>query len=115
MTMGSNIEMILGKLPEAERNEVFQFAGMLTDPLTRRIMAKLASLQSPISTDSVPVGKLEGDKGTVISRLSNLERVGLVRSEKTPAENGFCKKYFINEKGKKFVAQYMQSESKLYA
>ncbi len=113
MTM-DNLDAIFEKFQDSEEREIFQFAGMLTDPLTRRIMAKLASPQSPISTDSIPTTKLNGDKGAVISRLSKLERTGLLTSEKIKAEGGFCKKYFINEKGRNFVTSYMQNESERF-
>lgn len=109
-----NLATVTEKLQEGDERQMFQLAGMLTDPLTRRIMAKLASPQSPISTDSVPTTKLDGDKGAIISRLSKLERVGLLTSEKVKAEGGFCKKYFINPKGKSLVSKYMESESKLF-
>ena len=108
-----NIATVIEKLQEEDERQMFQLAGMLTDPLTRRIMAKLASPRSPISTDSMPL-KLDGEKGAIISRLSKLERVGLLTSEKVKAEGGFCKKYFINEKGKSLVSKYMRSESKLF-
>ena len=114
MTM-YNIEKIIGKFHGSEESQMFQFAGMLTDPLTRKIMAKLASPQSPISVDSIPTTKLEADKGAVISRLSKLEKIGLLRSEKVKAEDGFCKKYFINENGKKLVSNYMKKESQQFA
>ncbi len=110
----NNIEKIIEKFEGSEERQMFQFAGMLTDPLTRKIMAKLASPQSPISVDSIPT-KLDADKGAVISRLSKLERVGLLSSEKVKAENGFCKKYFINEKGKNLVSNYMKKESQQFA
>lgn len=110
----NNIEKIIGKFNGLEERQIFQFAGMLTDPLTRRILAKLASPQSPISVDSVPTSKLGADKGAVISRLSKLENVGLLSSEKVKAENGFCKKYFINENGKSLVSNYMKKESRQF-
>ena len=102
------------KLADNDERQVFQLAGMLTDPLTRRIMAKLARPQSPISVDSIP-RVLKGDRGAVISRLSRLEQAGLLRAEKVRAENGFCKKYFINENGKALVSKYMKTESELFA
>ena len=111
----SNIEAILGKFQGSEESEIFQFAGMLTDPLTRRIMAKLTSPNSPISVDSIPTTILGADKGAVISRLYKLEKTGLLRSEKVKADGGFCKKYFINENGKKLVSNYMKKESQQFA
>ena len=110
-----NMEKIIGKFEGSEENQMFQFAGMLTDPLTRRILAKLASPQSPISVDSVPASELDADKGSIISRLSKLESAGLLNSEKVKAENGFCKKYFINENGKNLVSNYMKKESQQFA
>lgn len=103
----------MDKLDDDDERRVFRLAGMLTEPLTRKIMARLASPQSPISVDSIPKGL--GDRGAVISRLTRLELAGLLRSESVKAENGFCKKYFINDKGRDLVSKYMQKESKEFA
>lgn len=107
------IASVIGRLEDNDERQVFRLAGMFADPLTRKIMAKLASPQSPISVDSIPP-VLEGERGAVISRLSKLEQAGLLNSEKTPTKNGFCKKYSINDKGKSLVSKYMKAESKLF-
>lgn len=103
-----NLASSLEKLSDADERRAFELAGMLVDPLTRGIMARLAG-QGPVSADGVPEGP--GGRGAVISRLARLERAGLLESEKAKAEDGFCKKYFINEKGKEIVSRYMQKES----
>lgn len=101
------------KLGDSDERRVFKLAGMLADPLTRRIMAKLASPQGPISVDGIPK-ELNGDRGATISRLSRLEQAGLLRSEKVSAGSRFCKKYIINDNGRDPVSKYMKEESKLF-
>ena len=108
-----NIDILEG-IDEAKRAQLFDLAGVMTDPITRRILAKLSSGGSPIAVDSVPTDKLQAKKSQVVSRLLNLEKKGFVRSSKVTAQNGFCKKFFINEKAVPLVAQLMKPESKLY-
>lgn len=109
-----NMDKILGKLQDSEEEEIFQIVEMLGDPLTRRIMAKLASPQSPISVDDIPTDKLNGERGAIISRLDKLERRGLVKSEKIETKMGFGKKYIIKDKARDWVTKYMSKELKQY-
>lgn len=106
---------ILEGLDETERKQLFHLAGIIADPITRRILAKLSSQQSPISVDSIPLEKLDASKPQVVTRLTKLEKMGWVKSEKVKSQNGFCKKYFINEKGQTIVSKLMKVESKLYS
>ena len=108
-----NIDILEG-IDEPKRAQLFDLAGVMADPITRRILAKLSSKGSPIAVDSVPEDKLQARKSQVITRLVNLERKGFVRSSKVTSQNGFCKKYFINDKAVPLVAQLMKAESKLY-
>ena len=107
----NSINTIFDKLEDSERQQVFQFAEMLTDPMTRRIMAKLASTHSPITTDKLPIDLLKGSKAAIISRLSRLKRAGIISSESVESEDGFCKRYSINENGEELVSKYMHKES----
>jgi len=106
---------ILEKLGETERTQFFHLAGVVADPITRRILAKLASNQSPISIDSIPLERLEAGKPQIVTRLVKLEKMGLVRAETVKSQNGFCKKYFINERGTDIVSKIMGVESKNYS
>jgi len=106
---------ILKKLGETESTQFFHLAGVVADPITRRILAKLDSNQSPISVDSIPIEKLDAKKPQIITRLVKLEKMGLVRAETVKSQNGFCKKYFINEKGTDIVSKLMRVESKNYS
>lgn len=108
-----NIDILEG-MDETKRAQLFDLAGVMADPLTRRILAKLSSKGSPISVDSVPTDKLQGKRSNVITRLVTLEKKGFVKSSKVTSQNGFCKKYFINEKAIPLVEQLMKPESKLY-
>ena len=106
---------VLENMVESDRTKLFHLAGVIADPITRRIMAKLASNQSPISIDSIPLEKLDASKPQIITRLVKLEKMGLVKAEKVKSQNGFCKKYFINEKSLDIVSKLMREESKLYS
>lgn len=109
----NNIDILEG-LNKEKQAQFFDLAGIMTDPITRRILAKLSSKGSPISVDSIPVDKLQAKKAQVVTRLINLEKKGFVTSSKVASQNGFCKKFFINEKAKPLVEQLMKPESKLY-
>ena len=105
--------MEYSKINDMDRQEIqntMQVVGMLTEPLTRRIMAKLASKHSPIAANDVPTDLLKASKPQIISRLSRLERFGLVRSERKTVSAGFCKEYRINDSGKRWVHDYMTTE-----
>ena len=106
---------ILGKLPGGSEKEIFRLAGMLTDPLTRDILAKLDSKHSPILTNDIPTGLLRAEKGKIMSRLYKLHKIGLLTSTPMKKGDGFCKEYAINEHGSSLVRKYMRSESKRYA
>jgi len=104
---------IMGKLGDSSV-DFFSLAGILADPLTRKILAKLNSNGSPISIDAVPVDKLDADRPSIINRLITLDKVGFVNSVKVPSTKGFCKKYIINDKGTMIVNLLMSSESMLF-
>jgi len=101
---------VTDKLEDKEEGQMFQLAGILADPLTRKIMAKLASSHGPIATNDVPTAGL-GDKGAIIVRLNRIESAGVAQSQKVHINNGFCKRYSLNDKGRKYVSKYMQAES----
>lgn len=114
--MSSNIvNNLMEKLGSDDYTKFFHLAGVVADPITRKVLAKLASPQSPISIDSIPVDKIGADKPMIINRLVQLEKLGLVKSEKVKSQHGYCKKYFINDKGVEIVDKLMSTESKLYS
>ncbi len=116
MTMNTNVvNNLMEKLGSDDYTKFFHLAGVVADPVTRKVLAKLASPQSPISIDSIPVDKIGATKPVIITRLVQLEKIGFVRSEKVKSQHGYCKKYFINDKGNDIVNKLMATESKLFS
>ena len=111
----SGIISLMEKLGSDNYTKFFHLAGIVADPVTRKVLAKLASPQSPISVDSIPIDKIGADKSVIITRLVQLEKLGLVRSDKVKSQHGYCKKYFINDKGIQIVDKLMTAESKLFS
>ena len=109
------VNEILGNLNEVQRGKALEFAGALADPLTRRILAKLTSKHSPISVDNIPTQLLGAQRPEVISRLSRLERYGLVSSNNMTKDGTVHRRYEINDAGKELVHKYMKEESKNFA
>ena len=105
-----NYSRTLDDMDEQDREKTLQFVSVLADPLTRRIMAKLASKHSPIAVNNVPAERLNTTKPQIISRLCRLERYGLVTSHKKTTDNVFYKEYSINENGRRWVDGYMRDE-----
>ena len=98
MTVNYNtINSLLQKLGTNNYTKYFGFAGILAEPATRIVLAKLADM--PISTDAVPADEIGVEKFMIITRLVNLEKMGLAKSEKVKSDQGYCKKYFINKRG----------------
>lgn len=97
----------MGKLDQ----ETLSFISVVADPLTRRIMAKLASKHSPIAVDAVPTKLLNASKLQIVSRLCRLERQGLVTSKRKNMEDDtFYKEYSINDNGRALVDSHMSNE-----
>lgn len=90
-------------MDERAQKETLLFVGVLADPLTRRIMAKLTNKHGPITVNNVPTDLLKATKSQVISRLCRLERYGLVTSKKHISSGEFFKEYSINESGRRWV------------
>ena len=100
----------IDKLDDQEMNATMRSLGMLTDPTTRKIMAKLASKHSPIAVNRVPVDKIGASRPQIISRLCLLENCGYVTSTKEMDGDSFYKIYRISKLGSKFVDKYMSAE-----
>ena len=111
----NSVNEILGNLNEVQRGKTLEFAGALADPLTRRILAKLASNHSPISVDNIPTNLLNAQRPEIISRLSRLERYGLVSSNNITKNGTVHRRYEVNKTGKDLVHKYMKEESKNFA
>ena len=88
---------VIETMTDSNSSKLFHMSGVLADPETRKIMKHLA-LPTCIHTDSIP-DSLDISKSHIISRLITLEKIGITNSEKEKTKNGFCKKYWLSEKG----------------
>lgn len=106
-----SISKLLDKLTVEQKNHLV----VLNDPMTRKIMAKLASKHSPIMANDIPLGKLGiENEVSVLSRLSFLEKSGLATSTKEKNKGKFTKKYTLNSKGIALVNSEMKREKNLF-
>ncbi len=105
------ISEILGKLTQDQKNHLV----ILNDPMTRKIMAKLASKHSPITSNDIPLDKL-GIKNevSVLSRLSFLEKNGLATSTNVQSNGKHAKRYTLNSKGMALVDSEMKREKTFF-
>ena len=109
------IEKILEKLDEAERTQLGSFIQMLHDPLSRNILAKLASPHTPMCLNDLPLKKLDADNSvSVVSRLHKLESMNLVESEMIKQDSGAYRTFHITDGGREIVQKYMKVESDRY-
>lgn len=109
------IDKILGKLDESERAELGSFIHMLHDPLSRNILAKLASPHTPMCLNDVPLEKLDAnDSVSVMSRLHKFENMNLVKSEMKKHNSGAYRTFSITDGGKEIVQKYIKKESERY-
>ena len=92
-----------------------KMAGVISDPLTRKILAKLSSKHSPINTNAIPIDKLNAKKLQIINRLARLENVNLVTSELIKSDNGYCRRYTANDNGKSIAKQLLSKELKEFS
>lgn len=68
MTMSPNLaDNLMEKLGSDDYTKFFRLAGVIADPVTRKVLAKLASPSSPISIDSIPVDKIGAAKSAIIT------------------------------------------------
>ncbi len=110
------IDEIFGKLSTEQKYKVAQFSHIVNDPLSRRVLAKLASPHTPMCLDDMPIAKLQvTSPASVLSKLNLLERAGLVYSEMAKHDSGVFKTYHATEQGKETVVKYMKAEAKQFA
>lgn len=102
--------VLVEHIAKRDRADAITIVSMLADPLTRKIMAKLASKYSPIAANAVPVERLNASKLQIMSRLCKLERYGLVTAKKKTMDGSFYKEYHINDNGLDLVNNHMSNE-----
>ena len=109
------IEKILEKLDDAERTELGSFIHMVNDPLSRNILAKLASPHTLMCLNDLPLESLDAnDSMSVISRLHKFENINLVESKMVKQDSGAYRTFSVTAQGKQIVEKYIKKESKRY-
>ena len=109
------IEKILEKLDEAERTELGSFIHMLHDPLSRNILAKLASPHTSMCLNDLPLEKLDAtDSVSVMSRLHKFENMNLVESKMVKLGSDAYRTFHVTAQGKQIVEKYMKKEFERY-
>lgn len=110
-----NTSNVLAEMNDQDLQDTLRSLSVLADPLTRRIMAKLASKHSPIAANAIPTDMLEASEAAIISRLCRLESYGFVTAAKNhPDDETFYKVYSINETGRRMVVNSMTAESEKF-
>lgn len=101
---------IIDNLDDQQLSDTLLSLSALADPLTRRIMAKLASKHSPIAVNAIPTEKLQASSPDIISRLCRLESYGFVTSIKKTDNGSFYRVYSLNSTGQRVVKNHMATE-----
>lgn len=95
---------------DQQLNDTLTSLSVLADPLSRKIMAKLASKHSPIAVNAVPTKMLNASKAAIISRLCRLESYGLATSVREKDGDLTYNVYKLNAVGERLVKNHMSVE-----
>lgn len=110
------IDKILEKLDADERSQLGGFVQMLNDPLSRKILAKLASPHTPMCLNDLPLKQLEAsDSVSVMSRLHKFEGMNLVESKMIKHQSGAYRTFDVTAEGRTIVEKYMKKEAETFA
>ena len=101
---------ILNNMAEPQSDAVIRFAGILADPLARRIMAMLAASNGHVAAYDACAKFPDNYKVEVLSRLGRLERCGVVVTVRVKVGDMIYKTYRITDPGKGFVEKHMGHE-----
>lgn len=111
-----DLDRILGKLDAGERSQLGAFAQMINDPLSRNILAKLASPHTPMCLSDLPLKELQAkDSVSVMSRLHKFEQLKLVESKMVKHESGAYRTFEVTSQGRTIVDKYMKQEQAFFA
>ena len=110
--MISMVISILNNMPKPHRDALIRFVGILTDPLTNRIMAMLAASNGSVAVHDVCARFPDSYKVEVLSRLDRLELCKIVVIGRVQAGGMVYKTYHITDLGKGFVEKHMGHESR---
>jgi predicted transcriptional regulator len=110
------LDKILKKLDVSERSQLCNFMQVLSDSLSRKILAKLASSHTSMCLNDLPLKQLEvADSISIMSRLHKFERMNLVKSKMIKHESGAYRTFDITDAGRRIVKKYLKKEAKLFA
>lgn len=111
------IENIMSKLSVNDQQEMARFSHIVNDPLSRRVLAKLASPHTPMCFNDIPLAKLDTTSTVmVISKLNLLEKAGLAESKMIKNSNGSVyKTYHATDVGTETANKYMRIEAEQYS
>ena len=105
---------ILNNMAEPQSDAIIRFAGILADPLTRRIMAMLAASNGYVAAYDACAKFPDNYKVEVLSRLGRLERCGVVVTGRVQVCGMVCKTYSITDQGKDFVEKHVEHEFRTF-
>jgi ferric iron reductase protein FhuF len=105
---------IMKKLNVNDQKHIDLFMRVLTDKLSRKVLAKLASPNTPLSSNDLPLKTLEGSKIATLTRFHQLEEIGLVNSKMVFKNDGYYMVYHATPLGQTAVGQYMTEEASLF-
>ena len=94
--------ILKGLEPSKVRGVIEDFA-LLSDPISRQLLGKLASPHSPILATEYPI---KGhSRNLVLMTLHRLEAVGVVKSEMIEQQNSLVRQFEITELGRKVAGK----------
>jgi len=109
-----NYAEIMRELKEPEQKQLNQFIHVLTDKLSRMVLAKVASPNTPICSSELPMKSLGGSKIATMVALHGLQELSLVNSKMVLREDGYHRVYHATALGRETVTQYMPYEASFF-
>ncbi len=103
---------ILNNMAEPQRDAILEFAGILSDPLARRIMAMLAASNGHVAAYDACAKFPDNYKVEVLSRLGRLRRYGVVVTGRVQVGDMIHRTYRITDPGRGIVEKHMGHESR---
>lgn len=109
-----NYAEIIQTLNATEQTQIKKFMHVLTDKLSRMVLAKVASPNTPICSSELPMKVLSGSKIATMVTLHELESLELIDSKMVLREDGYHRVYHATPLGRKTVGDYMMQEASFF-
>ncbi len=109
-----NYAEIIQTLDATEQSQIHKFMNVLTDKLSRMVLAKVASPNTPICSSELPMKVLPGTKIATMVSLHELQNLDLVESKMILREDGYHRVYHATTLGRKTVTDYMMQEASFF-